>query len=216
MCHPVSTKVRTSCPARKRRRPTGTFLSNRMRNAMTVGVAHNCLDAILWNLKLLRDFLDAHAILEVIDNCADRHSRTSQYRSPAMNAWLGFDQGAFRPVDIFFVSCHKINKSPIKKIIAQYRCGWRFARAHSNDKPKHKERCSPSFFAPRNHRSKILQWTVGYPARLMPLASFALREEVFPGKRCGPTLRDLVCPVGNPYLSRIASTRSTISPACPR
>src|SRR5579863_1854777 len=111
MYHPVSMKVRTSCLDKKRRTPTGTFLSNRMRNAMALGVAHNCLDAILRNLKLLRYFRDADAILEIIDNCADRHSRTSQHRSPTLDAWLAFNQGAFRPVNIF-MSCHKINNVP--------------------------------------------------------------------------------------------------------
>lgn len=51
--HCISTNVRTSCPDRKRRTPTGTFLPNRMCNAVTLGVSHNRLDAIRRNFKLL-------------------------------------------------------------------------------------------------------------------------------------------------------------------
>jgi hypothetical protein len=65
--HCISTTVRTSCPDRKRRTPTGTFLSNRMRNSVALGVSHNRLDAIRGQFKLFGDFGNAHAIVEVID-----------------------------------------------------------------------------------------------------------------------------------------------------
>ena len=55
----IATTVRTSCRPRKRRTPTGTLLSNRIRNAMVLGVRQNGLNAILWHLELFRDF--AHA-----------------------------------------------------------------------------------------------------------------------------------------------------------
>jgi hypothetical protein len=38
-----------------------------MRNAETLGVCQNRLDAIRRNFKLFRDFVDAHAVVEVID-----------------------------------------------------------------------------------------------------------------------------------------------------
>src|SRR5438128_8221633 len=78
--HRISAKVYTSCLSRKRRTPTGTFFSNRMRNAVTLGVSQNRLGTIRRNFKPFRDFADAHAIVEVIDNRVDRHPRTAQHR----------------------------------------------------------------------------------------------------------------------------------------
>src|ERR1019366_1829678 len=98
----ISTKVRTSCSDRKRRTPTGTFLSNTMRNAVTLGVSQNRLDTIRRNLELFYDFGDAHAIVEVIDNRVDRHPRAEQHRSAALHSRLDFDERTFRPVDYFF------------------------------------------------------------------------------------------------------------------
>jgi len=41
-----------------------------MRNAVTLRVGHNLLDVLRLNFKLFRNFSDAHAIVEVIDNLA--------------------------------------------------------------------------------------------------------------------------------------------------
>ena len=51
-----------------------------MRNAVTLGVSQNRLGTIRRNFKPFRDFADAHAIVEVIDNRVDRHPRTAQHR----------------------------------------------------------------------------------------------------------------------------------------
>src|SRR5271157_3960537 len=105
-------KVRTSCWDRKRRTPTGTFLSNTMRHAVTLGVGQNRLDTIRRNLKLFHDFGDAHAIVEVIDNRIDRHPRTAQHRSAALHSGLDFDERAFRPVDFFLRSHWRTSQLP--------------------------------------------------------------------------------------------------------
>src|ERR1035441_7037443 len=103
-CHRISTKVRTSCMDRNRRTPTGTFLSNTMRNAVTLGVSQNRLDPVRRNLKLFHDFGDAHAIVEVIDNRVHRHPRSEQNGSAALHSGPDLDERAFRPVDFFFRS----------------------------------------------------------------------------------------------------------------
>src|ERR1700722_9943857 len=98
---PISTTVRTSCPARNRLTPTGTFLSNRMRNATALGVSQNCLNGILRHLELFRDFGHAYAIIVIIDNRVDRHPRAAQHGSAALHERVHLNQGAFRPVDLF-------------------------------------------------------------------------------------------------------------------
>ena len=45
-----------------------------MRNAMALGVGQDRADAVLWDLELLRDFGDADAVIEVIDNGASREA----------------------------------------------------------------------------------------------------------------------------------------------
>src|ERR1700722_16109447 len=102
--HFRATTVCTSCFSKKRRTPTGTLLSNRMRNAVTFGVSQDCLDGVLRNFKLLRDFSSAQAIVEIIDDRTDRQTRTAQYGSAALHGRLYFDQRAFRPVDLFLGS----------------------------------------------------------------------------------------------------------------
>jgi hypothetical protein len=54
-----------------------------MRNAVTLGVSHNRLDVFRREFELFRDFGNAHAIVEVIDNCVDRHPRASEHRNAA-------------------------------------------------------------------------------------------------------------------------------------
>jgi len=98
----MSTKVRTACLARKRRTPIGTFLSKTMRNAVALRVSQNRLDMIRGNLKLFGDFSGAQAVVEVVDDRVDRHPRTAQHGSTALDSRLGFDEQAFRPVDFFF------------------------------------------------------------------------------------------------------------------
>src|ERR1022692_1933641 len=98
----ISTTVRTSCPARKPRTPTETFLSNKMRNAMALGVRQNRLNTILGQLELLRDFGHAYAVVEVIDNRVDWHSRAAQHGRAAQHARVDFNQGAQWPVDCLF------------------------------------------------------------------------------------------------------------------
>jgi len=79
------------CFGKKRRTPTGTFLSNRMRNAATFGVGQDRLDEVLRNFKLLRDFSDAHTVVEVINDGTDRQSGGSQHGGAALNARLDFN-----------------------------------------------------------------------------------------------------------------------------
>jgi hypothetical protein len=98
-CHPRSTNLQTSCPDKKRRTPTGTFLSNRMRNSMALGVIENRLYLIGWQFKLLRDLGHANAIVEIIDNRTHRHPRPEQYRRAAMHLRLHFNQRTFRPIN---------------------------------------------------------------------------------------------------------------------
>jgi hypothetical protein len=81
---------------------TDRDVSNTMRNALTLGVGQNRIDTIRRNLKLLYDFGDAHAIVEIIDNRVDRHPRAAQHRSTALHSGLDFDERTFRPVDFFF------------------------------------------------------------------------------------------------------------------
>jgi len=79
----------------------GTLLSNRMRNAMTLGVSQDLLDTILRDLELFGDFSDAHAVIEVIYHCTDWHASASQYRSAALHLRIDLDQRSLRPVDVF-------------------------------------------------------------------------------------------------------------------
>src|ERR1035441_10034448 len=87
-CHRISTKVLTSCAVRKRRTPTGTFLSNTMRNAVAFGVPQNRLNPVRRDFKLLHDLGDAHAIVEVIDNRLHGHSGATQHRRSALHSRL--------------------------------------------------------------------------------------------------------------------------------
>src|ERR1051326_8707141 len=98
---PISTTVRTSCPARKARAPTGTFLSNRMRKAVALGEGHNRFHALRRNFKLFGDFRHAQPVVEVIDNRAYWHPRSAQHKSAALHSRPAFYEGAFRPVDSF-------------------------------------------------------------------------------------------------------------------
>jgi hypothetical protein len=79
------------CFGKKQRTPTGTFLSNRMRNAVTFGVGQDRLDDVLRNFKLLRDFSDAHTEVEVINDRTNRQSSGAQHRGAALHAWLDFN-----------------------------------------------------------------------------------------------------------------------------
>jgi len=67
---------------------------------MALGVGQDCLDAILRDFKLLRDFSDADAIIEVIDNRADWHPGAPQHRSAALHIRIDFYERALRPVDL--------------------------------------------------------------------------------------------------------------------
>src|SRR5579862_65789 len=99
-CHFNSSKVNTSCLERKRRTPTGTFLSKAMRNAVALGVRQDRLNTIQRNLELFGDFSDTYAVVEVIDNHADRHPRATQYGGTALDSGFDLDEGAFGPVDL--------------------------------------------------------------------------------------------------------------------
>ena len=90
---PISTTVRTSCLSKKRRTPTGTFLSKRTRNAMTLGVGQNCLDTILGHFELFRYFGHTHAVAGVVDNRVHRHPRAAQHWNPALHARIYLHQG---------------------------------------------------------------------------------------------------------------------------
>ena len=61
-----------------------------MRNAVTLGVRQNCLDTIRGNVKLLRNFGDAHPLIEVIHNRVDVHPRTAQHGNTALHAGFCF------------------------------------------------------------------------------------------------------------------------------
>jgi hypothetical protein len=62
-----------------------------MRNAVTLGVSQNCLDTIPRDFKLFGDFGGAQAMVEVVDNSANRHPRAAQDRHAAQYAGLGLD-----------------------------------------------------------------------------------------------------------------------------
>ena len=70
-----------------------TFLSNRMRNAVTLGVSQNRLDSLGRDFKPFCDFSGAHAIVEVIDDGVDRHPCTAQNRSAALHSRLTSTSG---------------------------------------------------------------------------------------------------------------------------
>ena len=72
-----------------------------MRNAVALGVDHNCLNGLLRDFELFRDLLDAHAIFEICDNRANRQPSATNNRRAALHTRLHFNQGTFRPVDIF-------------------------------------------------------------------------------------------------------------------
>ena len=72
--------------------------------AVTAGVSQDRFDTIRRNLKLLFDFGDAQAIVEVIDNRVGRHPRAEEHRSAALDSELDFDERTFRPVDSFLWS----------------------------------------------------------------------------------------------------------------
>jgi len=72
-----------------------------MRNAVTLGVRQDFLDTFRRHFKLFRDFGDAHAIVEVVDDRTYRQPRTAQHRSTAVHSRFDFDERTFRPVDLF-------------------------------------------------------------------------------------------------------------------
>src|SRR5579863_197716 len=107
-----------------------------MRNTLTLGVSQNRRDTIRWNFKLFRDLADTHAIVEVVDNRADRHPRTAQHRSAALHSRLDLDERALRPVDSFtsshwrlpvtMISCFRseAQRSPPPTGRTAHRAGW--------------------------------------------------------------------------------------------
>jgi hypothetical protein len=86
---------------RKKTTPTGTFLSNAMRNAMTSCVRQNGVNRVCGKLKLFRDFGHAYAVVKIIDNGLDRHPGSAQNGSAALDVLLDLDQRAFRPINSF-------------------------------------------------------------------------------------------------------------------
>jgi len=70
-----------------------------MRNAVALCVSQNRRYHIQGQFKLLRDFGNAHTIVEVIDDCVHRHPRPSQYRRTTLHPQLNFNQQTPRPVD---------------------------------------------------------------------------------------------------------------------
>ena len=62
-----------------------------MRNAVTLGVSHYRLDAIRRDFKLFGDFRDADAVVKVVNDRRDRHSRATHPRSATLYFRLGFD-----------------------------------------------------------------------------------------------------------------------------
>jgi len=60
---------------------------------MTRRVSQNRLNTFRQYLELFRDLGHAHAVVEVIHNRVDRHTRTAQNRRAALNAWVDLHQG---------------------------------------------------------------------------------------------------------------------------
>ena len=85
-------KVRTSWPVTKRRTPTGTFLSNTMRNAVALGLGHDGLDRFDRYFKLLRYLGDTDAVFKVVDNGSNRQTGAPQERRAALGPEFDFDQ----------------------------------------------------------------------------------------------------------------------------
>jgi hypothetical protein len=79
---------------RKWRTPSGTFLSNRTRNAMALGVRHNRLNLRWRELELLGNLDHSQAVVEIIDNGVNWHTSSAHNRSAAQDSWIGFHQGA--------------------------------------------------------------------------------------------------------------------------
>ena len=75
-------------------------LLKRMRSATTLGAGQDRLDAILRNFKLLRDFGDADAIIEVVDDRPDRQPGATQYGSAALDVRIDLNQSALRPINL--------------------------------------------------------------------------------------------------------------------
>src|SRR5215469_2016 len=59
------------------------------------------LDGLQWDLELFCDFGRAHAIVEVVDDGVDQHTRSTQDRRAALHLRFGFHERAFRPIDLF-------------------------------------------------------------------------------------------------------------------
>ena len=53
---------------------------------VTLGARQNCLDTIRGNVKLLRNFGDAHSVIEVIHHRVDGHPRTTPHGNAALYA----------------------------------------------------------------------------------------------------------------------------------
>jgi hypothetical protein len=79
-------------------------LSNTIRNAVNVGMSQNRLDTIQHDLKVFRDFGDAHSIVAVIDNRIYRQSRTAQQMSAALHARLDVNDFSSVAVDTSFTA----------------------------------------------------------------------------------------------------------------
>ena len=65
-----------------------------MRNAMVLSVENDCPYPVLRNFKLFRNFGDAHAVGEIIDNRAGRHPGANQNGITAQYAWFDFNEWA--------------------------------------------------------------------------------------------------------------------------
>src|SRR6185503_4112530 len=70
-----------------------------MRNAVTLGVSENRLDAIRRQLKLLCNFWHGQAVIEIVNDGAHGHTSTAQHRRAALHSALYFHELAVRPVD---------------------------------------------------------------------------------------------------------------------
>jgi len=70
----------------------GTFLSNKMCNAMALGVYDHSFHLLGRKFELLRDFRDGQAIIEIIDYGIHWHTRSTQDWFSGLHPGFAFNE----------------------------------------------------------------------------------------------------------------------------
>jgi len=146
---------------------TGTFLSNRMRNAMALCVSHNRLDAMGRQFKLFGDFGNAHTKVEVIDNVATGIRVSRSTGAPLCTSCLTSTSGQ-SDRSILSPSVIVALRLPSFHVLAQ--CGSYSTINHGEDHPQTSRfRRNETGESSLPTLSKVGTWSVDVPRLREPL-----------------------------------------------